>query len=147
MKDKTTATLLAFLLGGLGAHKFYLGQTGMGIVYLLFCWTFIPSVIAFVEFLSLAFMSRDEFNRRYNFTAMVQGMGQPNQLAQSVVVNVPSATPPAPAPVAAAPVDVPAKLVQLNELRISGVLTEQEFAAEKSKLLGAESRPQPSLPA
>lgn len=35
MKSKTTATLLAFFLGGLGAHKFYLGQTGQGILFLL----------------------------------------------------------------------------------------------------------------
>ena len=26
MKDKTTAAILAFFLGGLGAHKFYLGK-------------------------------------------------------------------------------------------------------------------------
>ena len=29
------AAFLAFLLGGLGAHKFYLGYTGPGLVYLL----------------------------------------------------------------------------------------------------------------
>ncbi|HEX2573335.1 MAG TPA: TM2 domain-containing protein, partial [Polyangia bacterium] len=43
MKDKNTAAILAFTLGGIGVHRFYLGQTGMGIVYLLFCWTFIPA--------------------------------------------------------------------------------------------------------
>jgi TM2 domain-containing membrane protein YozV len=30
-------------------HKFYLGKIGLGIVYILFCWTFIPAIIAFVE--------------------------------------------------------------------------------------------------
>ena len=34
-KNKTTAALLAFFLGVLGAHKFYLGNTKMGIIYLL----------------------------------------------------------------------------------------------------------------
>lgn len=48
-KNPTTAVILALLLGGLGAHKFYLGQTGMGILYLLFCWTYIPSIVAFIE--------------------------------------------------------------------------------------------------
>ena len=33
-KDKTVALLLCFFLGGLGAHKFYEGKTGMGILYL-----------------------------------------------------------------------------------------------------------------
>ena len=47
MKNKTTAGLLALFLGGLGAYKFYLGQGVAGAFYLLFCWTFIPSIIAF----------------------------------------------------------------------------------------------------
>jgi TM2 domain-containing membrane protein YozV len=48
-KTPSTAVLLAVLLGGLGAHKFYLGQTGMGIMYLLFCWTGIPALVALIE--------------------------------------------------------------------------------------------------
>ena len=48
-KNNTTAVLLALFLGGLGIHKFYLGETGMGILYLLFCWTYIPSIVAFFE--------------------------------------------------------------------------------------------------
>jgi TM2 domain-containing membrane protein YozV len=48
-KDRTTAVLLTLFLGGVGAHRFYLGQVGLGIVYLLFCWTFVPSIIALME--------------------------------------------------------------------------------------------------
>jgi len=58
VKSRTTAAILAFLLGGLGIHKFYLGQTGIGIVYLLFCWTFIPAIIAFVEF--IIYLTQDD---------------------------------------------------------------------------------------
>ena len=57
-----------------------------------------------------------------------------------------AAAPPAaePAPAAAAPAaaaggigdDTMAKLKQLGELHESGVLTDEEFAAEKAKLLG-----------
>jgi len=47
--NKVTYALLAFFLGGLGVHKFYASQTGMGILYLVFCWTFIPSIIALIE--------------------------------------------------------------------------------------------------
>lgn len=53
-KNPTTAVLLALFLGGVGAHKFYLGQTGLGIVYLLFCWTTIPGWIALIEAFSLS---------------------------------------------------------------------------------------------
>jgi TM2 domain-containing membrane protein YozV len=66
MKNKTTAALLAFFLGGLGAHKFYLGQTGVGIAYLIFCWTCIPAIIAFFEFIFLLVMSDIDFNAKYN---------------------------------------------------------------------------------
>lgn len=48
-KDKTTALLLNFFLGGLGIHHFYLGKTSWGVMYFLFCWTFIPSLIGFVD--------------------------------------------------------------------------------------------------
>ena len=33
-KDKWVAFLLCFFLGGIGAHKFYEGKAGMGILYL-----------------------------------------------------------------------------------------------------------------
>lgn len=48
-KSAAIAVLLALFLGGLGAHKFYLGQTGLGVLYLLFCWTTIPAWIALIE--------------------------------------------------------------------------------------------------
>ena len=64
-KSRIVAALLAFFLGGFGAHKFYLRQTGWGILYLLFFWTFVPSIIAFVEFIMLLVMSDDEFSRRF----------------------------------------------------------------------------------
>lgn len=66
MKSKGTAILLCFFLGGFGAHKFYLGQTGAGVVYLLFCWTFIPAIIAFIEMIILICMSEQDFNAKYN---------------------------------------------------------------------------------
>ena len=49
IKSKIVAGVLGILLGSLGIHKFYLGQTGLGILYLLFCWTGIPSIVGFVE--------------------------------------------------------------------------------------------------
>lgn len=47
--NKVTYCLLALFLGGLGVHKFYAGKTGAGIVCILFCWTFIPAFVAFIE--------------------------------------------------------------------------------------------------
>lgn len=47
-KSKVAAGLLALFLGGFGIHRFYLGQW-WGLIYLLFFWTFVPAIIAFVE--------------------------------------------------------------------------------------------------
>ena len=65
-RSKMVAALLAFFFGGLGFHKFYLGRTGMGLLYLLFCWTFIPAVVAFIEFIMLLVMSEQEFDLKFN---------------------------------------------------------------------------------
>lgn len=64
-KSKTTAALLALFLGGFGIHKFYLGQSGAGIVYVLFFWTFIPAIVAFIEALVLFGMSEREFATKF----------------------------------------------------------------------------------
>lgn len=65
-KSKTTAALLALLVGGLGAHHFYLGNTVLGIVYILACWTFIPAIVAFVEAIVFLTMSDAAFDAKYN---------------------------------------------------------------------------------
>lgn len=64
-KSKGFAALLALFLGGFGIHKFYLGQTLWGILYLLFFWTFIPAIISLFEVFILLFMNDSEFNRRF----------------------------------------------------------------------------------
>jgi TM2 domain-containing membrane protein YozV len=66
MKNRTVAILLAFFLGGIGVHKFYLGETLMGVLYLVFCWTMIPSLIAFIEFILLIIKPQEEFDAKYN---------------------------------------------------------------------------------
>ncbi len=49
--NKVVYCILAFFLGGIGIHKMYAGKIGSGIVYLLFCWTLIPGIIAFIDFI------------------------------------------------------------------------------------------------
>lgn len=64
-KSKIAAALFAFFLGSFGIHKFYLGQIGLGFLYLLFCWTFILALVAFVEGILYLTMSDDAFNDKY----------------------------------------------------------------------------------
>jgi len=67
-RSRASAAIFALLLGGLGMHKFYLGQAAAGIVYLLFCWTFIPAIIGFIEGIVYLSMSDAAFNAKYNAT-------------------------------------------------------------------------------
>lgn len=64
-KSRSMAVLLAMILGGIGLHKFYLNKPGAGVLYLLFCWTFIPVILGFFEGLSYLSMSDKDFVNRY----------------------------------------------------------------------------------
>lgn len=47
--NKIVYILLAIILGDIGAHKFYCGKIGIGLLYLAFCWTTIPAVVGLIE--------------------------------------------------------------------------------------------------
>jgi len=73
-KNKIVAALLAFFLGMLGIHKFYLGKTNAGIIMLLsgtIGWFFfaIPplviGIIAFIEFIIYLVKSDQQFHQDY----------------------------------------------------------------------------------
>lgn len=64
-KSKVVAGILGILLGGLGAHKFYLGRIGQGILYLLFCWTGIPAIIGFIEGILYLVQNEQSFAMKY----------------------------------------------------------------------------------
>lgn len=63
--NKTVAAILAILLGGFGIHKFYLKKAGLGLLYLVLCWTYIPIFIGFFEGISLLLMSESDFHKKY----------------------------------------------------------------------------------
>lgn len=48
-KNGTTGVSLALFLGGIGAHRFYMGQIGWGIAYVLFCLAGIPMILGLIE--------------------------------------------------------------------------------------------------
>lgn len=67
-KSRGTAIVLCFFLGMLGIHQFYIGNAGRGILYLLFCWTIWPVLIAAViDLIILATMSDVIFDEKYNY--------------------------------------------------------------------------------
>jgi len=108
MKTRTSAILWCFFLGAFGAHKFYLGQSGWGIMYLLFFWTGIPSLAAFIEFIMLLIMSDAEFNRKFN------------ALIYQATASVRDST---------------AALGDLKKLYDEGIITAEEYEEKRKKLL------------
>ena len=70
-KDKTVAGILGILLGGLGIHKFYLGYTGPGILFLLlFIFTcgiagIFTGIVGLIEGIIYLTKSEEEFDQIY----------------------------------------------------------------------------------
>ena len=113
MKSKTTAAILAFFLGGIGVHRFYLGKIGEGFIYLIFCFTFIPALVAFIDFIIFLTMDENAFNLKYNGGAV-----------SNVAVSVGSES-----------VNVAEEIEKLHNLKEKGIITEAEFTNKKAKLL------------
>lgn len=63
--DQTVAGILAILLGGLGAHKFYQGRIGLGLLYLCFFWTAIPALIGLIEGILILVADEEEYAEKY----------------------------------------------------------------------------------
>jgi TM2 domain-containing membrane protein YozV len=65
-KSKGTTFLLALLLGAIGAHRFYLGQPFIGLIYLCLCWTGITLVVSLAEAVYFFFLKNEDFDAKYN---------------------------------------------------------------------------------
>lgn len=59
--NKVTYILLALFLGGFGVHNFYAGKIGLGILYLVFFWTYVPAIAALIQ-LIIALTKRADAN-------------------------------------------------------------------------------------
>lgn len=121
MKSSLVAAIFAFFLGSFGIHKFYLNRPGKGILYLLFCWTFIPGLISFIEGILLILMTDDAFDYKYNegsrsvkndlLAQMVLEQNKRNKLSDFEALE------------------------KLGELREKQVITEREFQEKKWDIL------------
>jgi len=59
LKSKVVFVLLALFLGAFGIHRMYIGDVGLGIVYLLFFWTGIPMIVALFEAIVIGLRKND----------------------------------------------------------------------------------------
>jgi TM2 domain-containing membrane protein YozV len=63
--SKAALLLITFFLGGIGGHKFYTGRWVQGVLYFLFFWTLIPSIVALIEFIVYASTDSARLNEKY----------------------------------------------------------------------------------
>ncbi len=86
MKNRYTAAVLAFFLGGLGVHKFYLGKW-TGIFYLIFCWTYVPSIIALIECILYLVNGEEDFNEKYNNVVVSSKSHNDNYVSNQPIIT------------------------------------------------------------
>ena len=65
-KEKDIAGILALLFGFIGLHRFYLGQRGKGILYLLLAFTGISAILGLIDAFSFFSMDNKSFDIKYN---------------------------------------------------------------------------------
>ena len=132
MKSKSTALIFAFFLGVFGGHKFYLGQSAQGLIYLLLSFTGISLLLSILDIVLLLIMGKDEFNRRFNGAMYAPAM-QGAQMGQNVTINLGSEM--QQRLNGGQQRSLTQELNELKELHVSGVLTDEEFLAQKQRLL------------
>ena len=68
-KNRMTAAVLAFFLGYLGIHQFYLGNSGKGVLHLVLTFTvvgaFISGILALIDAINYITKSDEEFAKLY----------------------------------------------------------------------------------
>lgn len=64
-KTRRAAILWALFFGAIGAHKFYVGSWGWGLMYILFCWTYIPLLLCIIETVRYVILTDNEFQQKY----------------------------------------------------------------------------------
>ena len=99
-RDEVVGILLALFLGTFGVHHFYLRRTGLGILYCVFSWSGIPTILGFIECFFMPGRVR-EFNaiQAAGIAAAlgiaIPAWGQPANVAVNVPAGAATVQPPA----------------------------------------------------
>lgn len=119
-KDKLTAGLLALFVGYLGVHRFYLGQAGLGIIYivLLFFTCGVSGIVSTIDGIMILMMSDAEFDKKYN-KGYFYGAGNMMNQPLNFQTNTNAAE----------------EIEKLDQLFQRGVITFEEFEERKARVL------------
>lgn len=118
-KKRNWAIVLALLSSVtpcVGLHKFYLGQPLWGVLYFILSWhTPIPLIASAIDTVWYLAQDRDHFDLRFNYSS--EDLISPSKLNPNEVQAIASA------------------LRELDQLRIDGLITENEFEQKRRKLI------------
>lgn len=125
MRNRIVALAINIIGGYFGLHKFYLGQNFAGILYLAFCWSGIPIILSFFDFLGLVFMSDRDFDRQFNGISQAHSIPEHPRPAfrEPVTTNKQSSK------------EIAETLQQLKKLYETGIITAEEYETKRRKLL------------
>jgi TM2 domain-containing membrane protein YozV len=115
LRNRHVAASLAFLGAALplsGLHKFYLGQPGWGMAYLLLSWTPFPRIASTLE--GLWYLSQGEAGFKARF-GPAETVAVPDKAEQVSAIAT--------------------ALRELDQLRQEGLITEYEFEQKRRTLL------------
>ena len=91
MKSKGTAAMLAFFLGTLGMHRFYLRRWISGVVYLGASCTgvglFFTVLLSMFETLNFLLMKQERFDSEFNHDIRLNELAKLSQLKMAGVIN------------------------------------------------------------
>ncbi len=148
MKEKSVAAILCFFLGCFGAHKFYLRKTGAGVTYLLITiflgWLgiglIITCVLSLIDFVMLLCKDQNSFDKEYNSAYLNEKpqQQQTNERTQQSMYSQPVASQQElNAPLQQSGKTKAEQILELKGLLDKGVLSQEEFDAEKQKILNS----------
>ena len=69
VKSRKVAALLAIFLGYIGIQRFYLRQYLLGVLFILFSWTYIPAIVGLIEGVVLLLSNDEKFESNYKCIA------------------------------------------------------------------------------
>lgn len=61
--NKGMYIMLCLFLGGIGLHKFYAGKWFTGLLYVAFCWTWLPAILALFDLLVAMFKTPNQYGQ------------------------------------------------------------------------------------